>query len=129
ELLTSTAVPPNGNGSPTFTFPIGFVGDEGVGSPSVATDTNGRIYVVYASGPKAPARTEGIYFSRSDDDGATFFPESMVVSAPGAMSPAFPQIAVDSNRNVNIVWEQADQAITATSSNTFHLFFGHSADR
>jgi len=67
---------------------------------------------VYASGPKAPARTEGIYFSRSDDDGATFFPESMVVSAPGAMSPAFPQIAVDSNRNV-----------------TFHLFFGHSADR
>lgn len=128
DLLTSTAVSQAG-GALKFTFPIGLVGDEGVGSSSVAADSSGSIYVAWAGGVKAPANTEGIYFSRSDNDGTSFFPESTVVTAPGAISPAFPQIAVDSNRNVNIVWEQADQPITAGSSNTFHIFFTHSIDR
>src|SRR6202035_5666282 len=65
--------------------------------------------------------------------GANFFggnlPEASVISAPGAISPAYPQIAVDSSGNVNIVWEQPDQLITAGSSNTFHLFFARSIDR
>ena len=131
DLLTSTAIPPaSGSGLPTFTFPIGLVADEGVGTANVTTDANGSIYAVYASGPKAPSSTEGIYFNRSDNDGASFaFPESSVISAPGAISPAYPQIAVDSNSNVNVVWEQADQPITAGGTNTFHLFFTRSQDR
>jgi hypothetical protein len=132
DLLTSAAVP-QASGSPTFTFPIGLVGDEGVSSPSVATDSTGSIYVAWAAGTKAPSSSEGIYFNRSDDDGASFStkfsPEATVVSAPGPISPAYPQVAVDSSRNVNIVWEQADQPITAGSSNTFHLFFSRSIDR
>jgi hypothetical protein len=132
ELLTSTAVPQT-NGPPKFTFPIGLVGDEGVSSPSVATDSAGSIYVAWAAGAKAASSSEGIYFIRSDDDGAnfvtTFSAQATVVSAPGAISPAYPQIAVDSSRNVNIAWEQADQRITAGSSNTFHLFFSRSIDR
>jgi hypothetical protein len=132
DLLTSTAVPQT-NGPPKFTFPIGLGGGEGVSSPSVATDSAGSIYVAWASGAKAASSSEGIYFIRSDDDGANFVtkfsPEATVVSAPGAISPAYPQIAVDSSRNVNIVWEQADQRITAGSSNTFRLFFSRSVDR
>jgi hypothetical protein len=95
----------------------------------VATDNNGSIYVAWASGVNAPANTEGIYFSRSDDNGLNFFPEGTVLSAPGAISPAYSQIAVDSSGNVNIVWEQPDQLITAGSSNTFHLLFARSTDR
>ena len=128
DLLISTAVPQT-NGPPKFTFPIGLGGGEGVSSPSVATDSNGSIYVAWASGVNAPANTEGIYFSRSDDNGLNFFPEGTVLSAPGAISPAYSQIAVDSSGNVNIVWEQADQLITAGSSNTFHMFFARSTDR
>lgn len=131
DLLTSTATTPlYSNGSPTFSFPIGTSGDEGAGAPNVTTDSSGNFYVVYAAGPKAPVNTEGIYFNRSDNDGASFaLPESSVISAPGAISPAYPQVAVDSNGNVNVVWEQPDQPITANGGNTFHLFFARSTDR
>ena len=129
DLLTSTAVPQT-NGPPKFTFPIGLGGGEGVSSPSVATDINGSIYAAWASGARAPSTAQGIYFARSDDDGTNFLtkfsPEATVVSTPGAISPAYPQIAVDSSRNVGIVWEQVDPA---GSSNTFHLFFVRSTDR
>ena len=128
DLLTSGAVPQT-NAPPKFPFPMGLVGDEGVSSPSVTTDNNGRIYVVWAAGVSAPSSTEGIYFSRSDDNGLNFFGEAEVISAPGPISPAYPQIAVDSSGNVNVVWEQADQRITAGSSNTFHLFLARSTDR
>jgi hypothetical protein len=132
DLLTTTVVPRT-NAPPTSPFPIGFVGAEGVSSPSGTADHNKGIYVAWASGANAPANTEGIYFIRSDDDGANFFggnlPEASVISAPGAISPAYPQIAVDSSGNVNIVWEQPDQPITAGSSNTFHLLFARSTDR
>lgn len=132
DLLTSTATitPPAQNGSPTFSFPIGTSSDEGAGAPNVTTDPKGNFYVVYAAGPKSPAATEGIYFNRSDNGGLSFaLPESSVISAPGAISPAYPQVAVDSNGNVNVVWEQADQPITASGGNTFHLFFARSTDR
>ncbi|HZR63786.1 MAG TPA: hypothetical protein VFA85_01490 [Terriglobales bacterium] len=131
DLLTSTATTPlAANGSPTFSFPIGTSGDEGAGAPNVTTDSNGNFYIVYAAGPKAPADTEGIYFNRSDNDGASFaLPESAVISPPGAISPAYPQVVVDSSGNVNVVWEQADQPITASGGNTFHLFFARSKDR
>lgn len=129
DLLTSAATPsPNGT-FPTFSFPKGIDGDEGVGSPNAATDSSGSIYFVYAAGPLAPSSAEGIYFNRSDDFGKSFaLPESSVISAPGAISPAYPQIAVDSNGNVDIVWQQADQTITS-GGNTFHLFFARSTDR
>jgi hypothetical protein len=130
DLLTSVATTPTApNGSPTFTFPMGTSGEEGVGSPWAATDSSGRTYVVYASGPKAPATAEGIYFNRSDDGKSFYFPESRVLSAPGAISPAYPQVAVDTAGNVNVVWEQPDQQITANGGNTFHLFFTRSTDK
>jgi len=132
DLLTTTVVPQT-NAPPTSPFPIGLVGAEGVSSPSVTADNNKGIYVAWASGVRADPITEGIYFMRSDDDGANFFggnlPEASVISVPGAISPAYPQIAVDSSGNVNIVWEQPDQLITAGSSNTYHLFFARSTDR
>lgn len=127
DLLASTAAP-QASGSPLFSFPINLAGDEGASSPSAAADSKGSIYVVWAAGAAAPSNTEGIYFSRSDNDGTTF-PEATVVSAPGVISPAFPQIGLDSSRNVNIVWEQADQTITASGGNTFHLFFARSSDQ
>ena len=126
ELLTSTAT--QASGSPLFKFPVALAGSEGASAAKAAADNNGSIYVVWAAGAKAPSQAEGIYFARSDNNGAGF-PEATVISAPGAISPAFPQIALDSNSNVSIVWEQADQAITASSSNTFDLFFSHSTDR
>jgi hypothetical protein len=126
DLLTSGATPQAGG--PKFSFPALGVGAEGVGAPSVAVDSNGSIYVAYSAGAKALASTEGIYFNRSDDGGVNFFPEAAVISAPGAISPAYPQIAVDPKGNVNVVWEQADQPIGA-SGNTFHVFFAHSPDR
>jgi hypothetical protein len=124
ELLSSTAMPQS-SGPPLFTFPTALAGGEGASSPSGAADANGHIYAVWAAGPQAPSNTAGIYFSRSDNNGASF-PEANVVSAPAAIAPAFPQIAVDKNDNVNVVWEQADQAITAGGNNTFHLLFAHS---
>ena len=128
DLLSSGATSQAG-GLPKFSFPALGVGAEGVGAPSVAVDSNGSIYVAYAAGPRAPVGTQGIYFNRSDDGGINFFPEASVISAPGAFSPAFPQIAVDSNGNVDVVWEQADQTFSATGGNTFHVFFAHSTDR
>jgi hypothetical protein len=139
DLLTSaaTTAPPYQGGSPTFSFPVGPSGGEGAGAPSVATDANGIVYIVYPSGPNASSATQGIYFNRSDPGTATKFngsptfvlPESSVVSAPGALSPAYPVVAVDSNGDVNVVWEQQDLPTTPTGSNTFHLFFARSTDK
>jgi len=89
ELVTSTAT--QASGSPLFKFPIALAGSEGASSAQAAADNNGSIYVVWAAGAKAPSQAEGIYFTRSDNNGAGF-PEATVISAPGTISPAFPQI-------------------------------------
>jgi hypothetical protein len=86
------------------------------GSPEVATDTNGNIFVVWEN----DSMNLGILFSRSTDGGVTFStPAFLSTNTAGSISP---QIAVDSGGNISVVWEDD---ILGTSD----ISFNSSADQ
>jgi hypothetical protein len=83
---------------------------------------DGNIYVVWAGDPTA---STGIYFSSSMGHGVTFAPPELLsfTGATGTVPPASPQIAVDAAGNLYVIWQQG-----TTGTNTFDVFFTHSAD-
>ncbi|MFI5125767.1 MAG: PKD domain-containing protein [Candidatus Acidiferrales bacterium] len=104
------------NAGVAFSTPVNLSNDSAdSGSPQIAVDTAGNIYVVW----EHDSPNLGIFFSRSTDGGATFStPAVLSVSALGSFSP---QIAVDSNGNISVVWED-DVSLTSDIS------FSYSAD-
>jgi hypothetical protein len=132
DILTSKTESTYPAGSPfagdvVFSFPINLA-TYAAASPEVAVDSKGSFYVVWSGGPTGGSNSEGIFFSRSDDGGGTFTTE-VNVAPSGSISPAYPQVAVDSNSNVNVVWEQPTKAIAGNGSDMFNVVFAHSTDR
>src|SRR6266850_947014 len=73
--------------------------------PQIAVDTAGNISVVWeADDPFNLGNINlGIFFSSSIDKGVTFLAPQMISTNPsGSVDP---QIAVDKNGNINVVWE------------------------
>ncbi|HEV2489900.1 MAG TPA: PKD domain-containing protein [Candidatus Acidoferrales bacterium] len=69
------------------------------GSPEVAADANGNLFVVWEN----DSQNLGILFSRSTDGGATFSaPIFLSTNTAGSVTP---QIAADLNGNLSVVWE------------------------
>jgi hypothetical protein len=120
ELLT------NADGTYTFSFPFNLA-PQSAASPKVATDAK-SIYVVWSGGPTGPLSSEGIFLSRSDDRAQTFTPV-VTVTPKGAIAPAYPQVAVDTNGNVSVAWEQPHKAIAADGTDTFDVVLARSADK
>ncbi len=71
--------------------------------PAVATDpTRGYVYVVCRGGPKVLGGTEGLWFMRSTDGGATFS-TPMDLYLPWGFEPS---VKVDSTGSVWITWSE-----------------------
>ena len=128
DVLTSENHGNRADGFTLFSFPINLA-NVPAASPSVAVDKNGSFYVVWSGGPTGGTGSEGTFFSRSDDGGSTFTSPALKISSSGAVSPAFPQVAVDSNGNVNVAWEQPTAALKGDGSDMFNVFFARSNDR
>lgn len=107
------------DGGTTFSAPKNISNDSSdSGSPTVAADSNGNIYVVWEN----DSGVLGISFSRSTDGGANFSaPVILSTNTGGSVSP---QIAVDRNGNVNLAWEDD---IGMTSDVTFARSSDHGA--
>lgn len=88
------------DGGATFSTPKNLTnGSPGSGSPMVAADSTGNVFVVWEN----DSGVLGVFVSRSTDGGATFSsPMTLSTNTGGSVSP---QIAVDVNGNVNVVWE------------------------
>ena len=119
-----------------FSFPINLASMPAA-SPQVAVDKAGTFYVVWSGGPTGGPNSPGIYYIRSDDGGSTFTScaqgqplcGAINVAPKGSGSPAFPQVAVDSNSNVNIAWEQPTAALKNDGTDMFNVFFARSTDK
>lgn len=144
DVLSSRTITTYPMGSPfagltEFSFPINLASVPAA-APQVTVDTTGNIYVVWSGGPTGgtgatPGSTnsQGIFFSRADaatpytDTGNSF--TTAINIAPKAIAPAFPQIAVDSNSNVNIAWEQPTATLKGDGTDVFNVFFARSTDK
>jgi hypothetical protein len=134
DVLTSKPV--SGDALTNFAFPINLA-TVPAASPQVAVDTsdgNNIFYVVWSGGPTGgtgvndTTNSQGIFFSRSEDGGNNFT-AAVNIAPPSAVAPAYPQVAIDSNGNVYVAWEQVDQSQPLSANDTFNVFFARSADR
>ena len=97
------------DGGQTFTAPVIVGHDRWVfpGCPhrpaSVGTDRQGRLYVVWYT--EGSDETPSIYLAYSDDRGETFSPKQKLNLSKGTF-PDHPQMAVDQDGRVVIVWEE-----------------------
>jgi hypothetical protein len=136
DILTSKTEFTYQAGSPfagdvAFSFPINLASLPAA-SPQVAVDSKGSFYVVWSGGPTGgatgPTNSQGIFFRRSDDGGDSFT-NQLNVAPSVSISPAYPQVAVDSNSNVNIVWEQPTGVLKGDGSDMFNVVFARSTDK
>jgi hypothetical protein len=141
DVLTSEthgtyAAPSPFAGLTEFSFP-GNLASLSAASPQVAVDKNGIFYFTWSGGPTGGSNSEGIFYIRSDDAGSSFTSctpgqplcAAINIAPKGSVSPAFPQIAVDSNSNVNIAWEQPTAALKGDGTDMFNVFFARSTDQ
>ena len=107
--LRETVVARSTDGGQTFTAPVIVGHDRWVfpGCPhrpaSVGTDRQGRLYVVWYT--EGADETPSIYLAYSDDKGETFSPKQKLNLSKGTF-PDHPQMAVDSDGRLVIVWEE-----------------------
>jgi len=89
----------------------------GSNDPQVGADGNGNVYVVWEDKNNLGSK---ISFNRSVNNGADFLgPQSLSNDSASSVNP---QLAVDSNGNVSVIW--ADNA-----PGTFNIFFTRSNDK
>lgn len=110
----------------SFSFPINLANQD-ASFPDVAVDKAGNFYIVWSGGPGPGANAEGIFFRRFDVTTDKYGPQLSIAPAQSPGS-AFPRIAIDSNSNVNIAWEQPTAPIKGDGSDVFNIFFARSAD-
>lgn len=70
---------------------------------SLGVDGQGRVYVSWYT--EGADETPGVYFSTSDDQGATFTAKTMLNSSKGTF-PDHPQMAVDAKGRILVIWEE-----------------------
>jgi hypothetical protein len=88
------------DGGSTFSTPLNISNDTGDASlPVITVDSSGDIGVVWID--TTPGNFD-IFFSRSTDGGSTFSVPKNISNNPGFSGN--PQIVVDSNGNINIIW-------------------------
>src|SRR6266849_3578646 len=96
------------DGGTTFSTPKNLSNSSGFSfNPRIALDAKGNINVVWED--DTPGNPD-VFFTRSTDGGATFFPKPVNLSLlPLSNYPADytdpPQIAVDTSGNINVVWK------------------------
>ncbi|ULA64153.1 MAG: Sialidase domain-containing protein [Nitrospira sp.] len=107
--IRETVVARSSDGGQTFAAPVIVGHDRWVfpGCPhrpaSIGTDRQGRLYVVWYT--EGADETPSIYLAYSDDRGETFSTKQKLNLSKGTF-PDHPQMAVDQDGRVIIVWEE-----------------------
>jgi hypothetical protein len=107
--LRETVVARSTDGGKTFSSPVIVGHDKWVfpGCPhrpaSIGTDRLGRLYVVWYT--EGIDETPAVFLAYSDDRGATFSPKQKLNASKGTF-PDHPQMAVDPEGRLVIVWEE-----------------------
>lgn len=108
-------------------FNISYVGDPATNAndPDIAVDSNDNIYVVWHQ-PVASGTVE-IHLSISSDHGETWSGTSAdrVISYDNASNATNPDIAIDSNDNIYVVW---DEMSDPANFDTYRIQYGKSTD-
>ncbi len=97
-------------------FPISFPGGPRAFAPKIAVDNNYNIHVIWQqlSGGNAE-----IFYGFSEDNGDTWTSQAVdrIISFPDGNAAQYPEIAIDNNDNVYVVWMEMNE----TSLNTVHF--------
>ncbi|MBM4123779.1 MAG: exo-alpha-sialidase [Nitrospira sp.] len=107
--IRETVVAYSTDGGQTFSSPVIVGHDRWVyaGCPhrpaSLGVDRQGRLYVVWYT--EGADETPAIYLAYSDDQGRTFSPKQALNASKGTF-PDHPQMAVDGQGRVVVVWEE-----------------------
>lgn len=88
--------------------------------PSIATDNQGNLYVVFEANKKG-GRNEHVFFVKSTDLGLTWTAPEDLANASDTCS--HPRIAVEPGGAIDVVWSDS-----APSERTPDIFFSHSID-
>ncbi len=77
-------------------------------APKISVDDAGTVHLVYAESTAGPSGRYRIRYSRSRDRGRTFDPPRGISSplADGVAGAAFPDMRLDRNNNLYVVWER-----------------------
>ena len=95
-------------------------------TPEVAIDGNGNIDVAWMGDFQQNGAPQAVYFSRSTDGGKSFGTPMALTSPPTSGANAgFPQIAVEANGAIDVVWQQAS---ATNPSSAFDIVLAHSPD-
>ena|GEM_PF-4215938 len=89
-------------------------------NPRIAVDTSGDVYVVWQD---SRSGNWDIYFSKSTDGGVSFSTPNVKVSDEGLFAKFWPMVAVDSEGNVYIVWQDARNGY-----DNYDIYFARSTD-
>jgi hypothetical protein len=109
------------DGGATFSPPQNISNNSGNSLfPKIAVDSSGNINVVWED---VTPLNFNIFFSRSTNGGAAFSAPQNISNNPG--SSDFPQIAVDSGGNINVVWQDNTPGLI---SSPFDILFSRSSD-
>lgn len=107
--VRETVVARSTDGGQTYSAPVIVGHDRWVfpGCPhrpaSLGVDRHGRLYVVWYT--EGPDETPAIYLAVSEDGGRTFSPKRALNASKGTF-PDHPQMAVDAEGRVVVVWEE-----------------------
>jgi hypothetical protein len=94
------------------------------GMPSLAVDGLGRLHAAWHARPGSAADLLGIYYSRSDDNGASWSAPVRLSSADEEHDMLYASIAVDPDNNPHVVWNVA----LYDDDYAGEIFYTHSSD-
>jgi len=95
-------------------------------TPQMAVDASGNIDVAWMGDFQQNGAPQAVYFSRSTDGGKSFGTPMALTSPPTSGANAgFPQIAVEANGAIDVVWQQAS---ATNPSSAFDIVLAHSPD-
>jgi len=127
--VRETVVARSTDGGSTFSSPVIVGHDKWVfpGCPhrpaSVGTDRFGRLYVVWYT--ESVDETPAVFMAYSDDHGVTFSPKQKINASKGTF-PDHPQMAVDPEGRIVIVWEEQSpvrrEIVVSVSLDRGHTF-------
>lgn len=91
-------------------------GASGGGDPSIIVDSRGNVNILWQDDVVTPGASD-VFFSRSNNGGASFSAPHNVSGSPGTSNP---QMAADSTGNIGIVWTAgAERKVLFTRASVF----------
>ena len=104
-------------------FPLSFIGGTRANEPKIAVDHNDNLHAVWHQ--TSPDGSAEIYYGFSTDEGDTWTSQSadQIISFPNGFHALYPELAVDNNNTVYVVWKEQE----TSDINSAAVYFGKKA--